>query len=321
MDVSPKQLVSVAASLIPFLEHDDANRALMGSNMQRQAVPLMRGEAPLVGTGMERVTARDSGAVVLCKREGIVDQVDSERIIVRVEADHPACSAAMRVRHLYADQVQALQPEHLYQPEAARTSLATVVKRPGLRRWSLHRRRRTRPGPQRAGGLHAVARLQLRRRHPRQRKAGQGRLLHLDAHRGVRNRSARHQAGSGGSHPRHPQHQRIVPAQPRRKRRHPHRRHGQAGRHSGGQGHAEGRDPADSGREAAPRDLRRKGRRRARRFALLPAGHRRHDRRREDLLPQGRRKRRAPQGHRSDPGVQAGKEPLRRDPNPDRRAP
>ncbi|HXZ20707.1 MAG TPA: DNA-directed RNA polymerase subunit beta, partial [Candidatus Acidoferrales bacterium] len=88
IDVSPKQLVSVAASLIPFLENDDANRALMGSNMQRQAVPLIRGEAPLVGTGMERVTARDSGAVVICRREGVVDQVDSERIIVRVESDH-----------------------------------------------------------------------------------------------------------------------------------------------------------------------------------------------------------------------------------------
>ncbi len=85
MDVSPKQLVSVAASLIPFLENDDANRALMGSNMQRQAVPLLRAEAPLVGTGMERVTARDSGAVVICRRSGVVDSVDSERIIVRVE--------------------------------------------------------------------------------------------------------------------------------------------------------------------------------------------------------------------------------------------
>jgi len=85
MDVSPKQLVSVAASLIPFLENDDANRALMGSNMQRQAVPLLRGDAPYVGTGMEYVTARDSGAVVLCRRSGIVDSVDSERIIVRVD--------------------------------------------------------------------------------------------------------------------------------------------------------------------------------------------------------------------------------------------
>ena len=85
VDVSPKQLVSVAASLIPFLENDDANRALMGSNMQRQAVPLLQAEAPLVGTGMEKVAAHDSGAVVLCKRDGIVDSVDSERIIVRVE--------------------------------------------------------------------------------------------------------------------------------------------------------------------------------------------------------------------------------------------
>jgi len=87
MDVSPKQLVSVAASLIPFLENDDANRALMGSNMQRQAVPLLRAEAPLIGTGMEAVTARDSGAVVLCRRSGVVDSVDSERIIVLVEGN------------------------------------------------------------------------------------------------------------------------------------------------------------------------------------------------------------------------------------------
>jgi len=86
VDVSPKQLVSVAASLIPFLENDDANRALMGSNMQRQAVPLLRTAAPLVGTGMEEITARDSGAVVICRRNGIVDSIDSERIIVRVEA-------------------------------------------------------------------------------------------------------------------------------------------------------------------------------------------------------------------------------------------
>jgi len=86
VDVSPKQLVSVAASLIPFLENDDANRALMGSNMQRQAVPLLRTAAPLVGTGMEEITARDSGAVIVCRRNGTVDSIDSERIIVRVES-------------------------------------------------------------------------------------------------------------------------------------------------------------------------------------------------------------------------------------------
>ena len=87
IDVSPKQLVSVAASLVPFLENDDANRALMGSNMQRQAVPLLRAEAPLVGTGIEIVTARDSGAVVTCRRNGRVETVDSERIIVRAEGE------------------------------------------------------------------------------------------------------------------------------------------------------------------------------------------------------------------------------------------
>jgi DNA-directed RNA polymerase subunit beta len=87
MDVSPKQLVSVAAALIPFLEHDDANRALMGSNMQRQAVPLLRADSPVVGTGLERAVAHDSGAVVLCQRDGIVDLVDAERIIVRVEGE------------------------------------------------------------------------------------------------------------------------------------------------------------------------------------------------------------------------------------------
>ncbi|MCZ4501032.1 MAG: DNA-directed polymerase subunit beta, partial [Marmoricola sp.] len=83
MDVSPKQVVSVAAALIPFLENDDANRALMGANMQRQAVPLVQSDAPLVGTGMEAVVARDSGAVVVAKRDGVVEQIDGTRIVVR----------------------------------------------------------------------------------------------------------------------------------------------------------------------------------------------------------------------------------------------
>src|SRR5213596_568895 len=87
IDVSPKQLVSVAAALIPFLENDDANRALMGSNMQRQAVPLVRAEAPFVGTGMEGVVARDSGAAIAARRSGVVDQVDATRIVVRATED------------------------------------------------------------------------------------------------------------------------------------------------------------------------------------------------------------------------------------------
>jgi len=87
VDLAPVQVVSVAASLIPFLEHDDANRALMGSNMQRQAVPLIKPEAPLVGTGMEKVVARDSGATVIARRSGVVEHVDGERIIIRVTGE------------------------------------------------------------------------------------------------------------------------------------------------------------------------------------------------------------------------------------------
>ena len=94
MDVSPKQIVSVAASLIPFLEHDDANRALMGSNMQRQAVPTLRSEKPLVGTGMERAVATDSGVSIIAKRGGVIDLVDASRIVVRVNDDETIAGEA-----------------------------------------------------------------------------------------------------------------------------------------------------------------------------------------------------------------------------------
>ncbi|NDW06714.1 DNA-directed RNA polymerase subunit beta [Jiella pacifica] len=100
MDVSPKQLVSVAAALIPFLENDDANRALMGSNMQRQAVPLVRAEAPFVGTGMEPVVARDSGAAIGARRTGIVDQVDATRIVIRATEDLEAGRSGVDIYRL-----------------------------------------------------------------------------------------------------------------------------------------------------------------------------------------------------------------------------
>ncbi|MEZ5837812.1 MAG: DNA-directed RNA polymerase subunit beta [Geminicoccaceae bacterium] len=100
IDVSPKQLVSVAAALIPFLENDDANRALMGSNMQRQAVPLLCAEAPFVGTGMEEVVARDSGAAVVARRTGIVDQVDGGRIVVRVTDETARADAVVDIYNL-----------------------------------------------------------------------------------------------------------------------------------------------------------------------------------------------------------------------------
>ncbi|MCK0199054.1 DNA-directed RNA polymerase subunit beta [Ancylobacter sp. 6x-1] len=100
MDVSPKQLVSVAAALIPFLENDDANRALMGSNMQRQAVPLVRADAPFVGTGMESVVARDSGAAIAARRTGIIDQVDATRIVIRATEDNDASKSGVDIYRL-----------------------------------------------------------------------------------------------------------------------------------------------------------------------------------------------------------------------------
>ena len=100
MDVSPKQLVSVAAALIPFLENDDANRALMGSNMQRQAVPLIKTEAPMVGTGLEEVVARDSGVTVIARRGGVVDQVDATRIVVRATDETEASAPGVDIYNL-----------------------------------------------------------------------------------------------------------------------------------------------------------------------------------------------------------------------------
>jgi DNA-directed RNA polymerase subunit beta len=100
IDVSPKQLVSVAAALIPFLENDDANRALMGSNMQRQAVPLIRTEAPLVGTGMEETVARDSGVTIIARRSGIVDQVDATRIVIRATEETSAAASGVDIYNL-----------------------------------------------------------------------------------------------------------------------------------------------------------------------------------------------------------------------------
>ena len=100
IDVSPKQIVSVAAALIPFLENDDANRALMGSNMQRQAVPLLRNDAPLVGTGMEGTVARDSGVAIAARRSGVIDQVDAQRIVVRATDETDASAPSVDIYNL-----------------------------------------------------------------------------------------------------------------------------------------------------------------------------------------------------------------------------
>ena len=192
MDVSPKQLVSVAAALIPFLENDDANRALMGSNMQRQAVPLVRAEAPFVGTGMEGVVARDFGR---CDRRATLGRDRPDRRHPRRDPRHRRSrSHQVGRRYLPADEVPALQPVDLHQPASAGEGRRHRQEGRHHRRRSLDRSRRTRARPQRAGRVHAVERLQLRRFDPALRADREGRRLHLDPHRGVRGDGPRHQA-------------------------------------------------------------------------------------------------------------------------------
>ena len=147
IDVSPKQLVSVAAALIPFLENDDANRALMGSNMQRQAVPLIQADAPLVGTGMEAAVARDSGATIVARRAGVVDQIDGARIVVRATNEDGTTKGVdiYRLRKFMRS-----NQSHLHQPASAGEGGRPGAGRRDHRRRSVDRARRAGAGPQRA---------------------------------------------------------------------------------------------------------------------------------------------------------------------------
>ncbi len=175
MDVAPEQLVSIAAALIPFLEHDDANRALMGSNMQRQAVPLLNPRTPLVGTGLEDKVAKDSGAVVIARRAGVVARVTADEIIIDAaaverkkgteEGDRPA-RAPHATRPVSLEEVLENEPGHGEQPASAGASGTKVkagdvladgaaTEAPGQLALWLERDRR----------VHAVVRSQLRRRH------------------------------------------------------------------------------------------------------------------------------------------------------------
>ena len=160
IDVSPKQLVSVAASLIPFLENDDANRALMGSNMQRQAVPLLRAEAPFVGTGIEEIVARDSGAAITARRAGVVDQVDAMRIVVRATEDVAPGDPGVDIYRLRKFQ-RSNQNTCINQRPLVKVGDAVTQGRVHRRR-PLDRPRRAGARQERARRLHAVERLQLR---------------------------------------------------------------------------------------------------------------------------------------------------------------
>ena len=229
IDISPKQLVSVAAAMVPFLENDDANRALMGANMQRQAVPLLQPEAPLVGTGMEHIVARDSGAVVLARRPGVVEYVSANRIVVRAET-----------RSKKADPVQDLPLDIYNLTKYRRSNQNTCInQRPIVGKGDRVKagdvigdgpatdQGELALGPQRARGLHAVGRLQLRGRDPGLGAPGQGRPLHLDPHRGVRGPGPRHQAGQGRSHSGYSERLRGGPQGPRRVGHRAHRGQGE----------------------------------------------------------------------------------------------
>ena len=123
MDVAPAQIVSAAAALIPFLEHDDANRALMGSNMQRQAVPLLRPEAPIVGTGMEGKIAHDSSAVIVAEDNGVVEYVDANKVVVKYDINPNSVEALtsfneIRESYLYTYKISWYKPGNMYKSES-----------------------------------------------------------------------------------------------------------------------------------------------------------------------------------------------------------
>ena len=281
MDVSPEQIWSVATAMIPFLEHDDANRALMGSNMQRQAVPLLKTDAPLIGTGMERRAAIDTGDVVLAGIEGTIDFVDAERIVIVGDDE--------REEHELQKFMRSNQGTLIHQKPLVKHGAEGQARRRARRRLG-HRPRRDGPRQEPDGRLHVLGGLQLRGRDHPLRAPGQGRRAHLDPHRGVRDRRPHDQARRRGDHPRHPEPLGGVAAQPRRPRHRPHRRRGAVRRPAGRQGHAEGRDRADGRGEADPRDLQGEGARGPRHLAEGPArrGRRRH--RRQDVLARGGRR-------------------------------
>ncbi len=179
MDVSPKQVISIAAGMIPFLEHDDANRALMGSNMQRQGVPLLQAEAPFVGTGIEERVARDSKIVVVAEEAGVVASVDAKRIVItQATASCPRASKHGPEERRATSTSCASSCARTPAPASTRSRSSSGPEgegRPDHRRRPLDRPGRDGPRPQRARRVHAVERLQLRGRHPHLREGPQAR--------------------------------------------------------------------------------------------------------------------------------------------------
>ena len=259
MDVSARQISSVATAMIPFLEHDDSNRALMGSNMQRQAVPLVRAEAPYVGTGMELRAAVDGGDVVVAEAAGVVQEVAADAVTI---AQDDGTYRTYRVHKFRRSNQGTSYNQRVLVDAGPAVEAGSVLA----------------DGPSTDGGEMALGRNLLVAFMPWEGlnyedaiilvpAPGAGRRPVLDPHRGARGRRPRHQARPRGDHPGHPERRRGGPGGPRRARHHPHRCRGRPGRHPGRQGHAQGRDRAHPRGAPAARHLRREGPRGARHVA------------------------------------------------------
>ena len=282
MDVSPAQIVSVAASLVPFLEHDDANRALMGANMQRQAVPVLRPEKAFVGTGIERVSAIDSGTVVTATRGGVVDYVDATRIVVRVnDAEAQAGEVGVDIYNLIKYQ-RSNQNTNIHQRPIVQRG-DKIAKGDVIADGAS-----TDLGELALGQNMLVAFMPWNGYNFEDSILISERVVAEDRYTSIHIEElvvmARHQAGPGRNHPRHSEPVRAAAQPPGRVRHHLRRRRSAAGRRAGGQGHRRG-DHADAGRKAAARDLRREGVRREGHLAARGPGLAGHRHRRAGLHP------------------------------------
>ena len=203
MDVSPDQLVSVSASLIPFLEHDDANRALMGSNMQRQAVPLLRAKAPLVGTGVERVVARDSGVSVIARRDGVVEDVDASRIVIRssgrLQDDEPEVEIYKLIKFKKSNQNTCYNQKPIVKRGDLVRKGQIIADGPATELGELALGQNVMVAFMSWGGYNFEDSILISERIVKED------VLHLHPHRGIRGRVQGHEAGQRGDYAGYPQ--------------------------------------------------------------------------------------------------------------------
>ena len=286
MDVSPRQIVSVAASLIPFLEHDDANRALMGSNMQRQAVPTLKTEKPLIGTGMERKVATDSGVTVIAKRGGVVDSVDAGRIVVRVndeeaEAGEPGVDIYTLIKYQRSNQNTCINQRPLARPGDVIAHGDALADGPATDLGELALGQNMLVAFMPWNGYNFEDSILISERVVQEDRYT---TIHIEELVCV---GARHEARPGGNQRRHSERQRERALKARRVGNRVGGGGSEARRHSRGEGDAKGRNPAHPRREAVARNLRREGVRREGHLAARAFRHERHGHRRAGVHPGG----------------------------------